>query len=173
MEPDVLMQLAHSPVRNYAVPGLTSWLIGKPESGGGCVRLFVSEREQQRDVTPHSHRFNFECLVLTGTVRNRIWQPSESGDLFFNLRQENGRLGGYEISQQFQPVRYDFRDEFHHAGQWYGMDHDAIHSIFFSRGAKVLFFEGPEVTSETRILEPCVDGCRIPTLATEPWMFKS
>lgn len=170
-DPDVLLEMAHSPVRNYVVPGLTSWLIGKP-CEHGTVRLFVSERDQQDGITPHSHRFNLECLVLAGSVRNRIWEPSEAGDLFFLSLQEKGRMGGYELQPGSSPVRYGYRDEVHTAGAWYGMRHDEIHSIFFSRGARVLFFEGPDVTETTRILEPAVDGCRIETMRVEPWMFR-
>lgn len=172
MDVDVLMQMAHSPVRNYVVPGLTSWLIGNPGEGG-CVRMFVSERDQQAAITPHSHRFNFECLVLAGSVRNRIWSQSNSGDLFFVSLQERGRMGGYEVTAGASPVRFGYRDEAHKAGEWYGMEHQEIHSIFFSRGAKVLFFEGADVTETTRILEPCVNGQRIDTMRVDSWMFQT
>lgn len=47
-----------------------------------------------------------------------------------------------------------------------------VHSIHFSRGAQVLFFEGPTVADTSIILEPNVDGETIPTFRVEPWMFK-
>ena len=168
---DVLKQMAHSPVHNYVVPGLTSWMIGSRHEKG-CVRMFVSERDQQRDITPHSHRFAFECLVLEGTVKNRLWTPSESGDQFVVSWQEQGRMGGYSVIHGAAPTRFSFHDTVHAPGEWYGMEHDEIHSIFFSQGARVLFFEGPPVTETTRILEPWVDGKRIDTMRVEPWMFQ-
>lgn len=70
--------MAHSGIHNYVVPGVSSYLIGgTPQGGEGCVRLFHCERDQQEAVTPHSHRFNFHCVVLKGQVINRVWRPSE------------------------------------------------------------------------------------------------
>lgn len=51
---------------------------------------------------------------------------------------------------------YFYEDEVYKEGDEYGMMFDEIHSIFFSRDTWVLFFEGPEVTEETAILEPYV-----------------
>jgi hypothetical protein len=74
-----LRAMAHSPVRNYAIPGLTSWLIGQP-SPKGTMRLFESSRQHQEAITPHSHRFDFQCWVLEGFVVNRVWTRAHNTD---------------------------------------------------------------------------------------------
>lgn len=51
------------------------------------------------------------------------------------------------------------------------MKAEEIHSITFSRGASVLFFEGPRKTDTSTVLEPVVDGETIPLFRTEPWMY--
>ncbi len=167
-------KMKHSPVRNYAIPGLTSWLIGAP-SKHGCVRLFECSREHHEPITPHSHRFDFECLVLAGSVRNIIWTEVATprcGDLFMESRLVyRGGIGHYETergtSQLYLGSPYLYK-----AGDRYSMKADEIHSIYFSRGAKVLFFEGPTIADSSLILEPYVDGEVVPTFKVEPWMFK-
>jgi hypothetical protein len=52
------------------------------------------------------------------------------------------------------------------------MRYNEIHSIKFSKDAIVLFFEGPTVTDSSFVLEPVVEGEYIPTMTTEPWMFR-
>jgi len=53
----------------------------------------------------------------------------------------------------------------------YSMRHDEIHSIVFGRGSQVLFFEGPEKTDKSTILEPVVKGLVIPTYENRDYMF--
>lgn len=171
-----LLAMAHSPVRNYAIPGLTSWLIGGP-SKQGTVRLFHSAREHQEAITPHSHRFDFLCWVLEGEVRNRIWTESfyhndQAADTF--QRTEllyRGDMGQYERGES-KVARYSFYDYTYAAGQCYAMEAHQIHSIYFARRTRVLFFEGPTVKDKSVILEPYCDGEVIPTFKVEPWMFK-
>lgn len=169
-----LLLMAHSPVRNYAIPGLTSFLIGQP-SGFGSVRLFHSEREHQESITPHSHRFGFQCLVLRGNVRNRLWRQvghDAAGDLYrtTTLRYLGG-IGKYERTPG-DVCKWSYTDECFTAGECYGMSADEVHSIFFSRDALVLFLEGQTVADHSIALEPVVDGETIPTLETQPWMFR-
>lgn len=57
------------------------------------------------------------------------------------------------------------------AGCTYSMTHDQIHSIRFDRDTQVLFFEGPQLTTQSRMLEPWVDGKVVPTFRTASWMF--
>lgn len=166
----MLLKMRHSPVRNYVVPGLTSWLIGSP-GPQGCIRLFECEREHLEPVIPHSHRFDFQCWVLSGWVRNRIWTRSFcGGDWFVASTHTKGRMGAYEVTEGGRE-RYSYRDTTYGNDEWYSMTHEQIHSIWFGRGAKVLFFEGPEVVDFTTILEPVANGERVPTFKTEPWMF--
>lgn len=170
-----LLAMAHSPLRNYIIPGLTSSLIGNP-SLAGTIRLFESEREHQETVVPHSHRFDFQCWVLAGAVTNRIWTKGWDGDreadwyAATELRYA-GAPGEYARGEVFD-ARWTYRDTTYAANDWYRMKADAVHSIRFGRGAKVLFFEGPTISETSIILEPMVDGRVIETMKIEPWMFK-
>lgn len=168
----LLTSLAHSPVRNYVIPGLTSSLIGGI-SPFGTVRLFQNSRDHQEPITPHSHRFDFVCMVLRGQVRNRMWTETqnENADLY-QVKQLDycGTFGQYE-REDHQVSRWQYRDLTFSAGESYSMKSHEVHSIYFSRGAVVLFFEGPKLTNHSIALEPVVDGKVIPTLKTEPWMF--
>lgn len=169
-----LLAMAHSPVKNYAIPGLTSSLIGNP-GPAGTMRLFQCERDHQETITPHSHRFDFQCWVLRGEVRNRIWTESYKGDpnadLFLQSRLACSGMGRYGTSP-IGIASWLYTDTVYEAGDCYAMKAHQIHSIFFSRGAIVLFFEGAKKVHESLILEPVVDGEVVPTFKVEPWMFK-
>lgn len=172
IDTDLLLAMAHSPLHNYAgAPGLTSYLLGNP-GPTGCVRLFSCQREHEEAITPHSHRFDFECLVLRGSVRNHVWRPG-GGDPFAVSRMKYlGTPGQFE--REAEGTRSYIKHSLaYSAGQTYRMRHDAIHSINFSRGALVLFFEGPQRADSSVILEPWVNGERVPTFETREWMFKA
>lgn len=167
-------QMKHSPVYNYVVPGLTSWLIGEP-SKHGCVRMFECERAQQENVVPHSHKFDFQCLVLKGTVLNRLWTSCDEneGDEYAEITMEVGdKLGTYaEIRESRGFWRY--HDFLYSTGEWYSMKSNEVHSIFFGQGSKVLFFEGPRVDNNFLALEPVVNGKVIKTFEVKNWMFET
>jgi hypothetical protein len=170
-----LLRMAHSTVSNYVIPGLSSSLIGMP-SPAGTIRLFQCERDHQEVITPHSHRFDFQCWVLRGKVRNRIWkstyQGDPQGDLFQNTRLVyGGDMGAYEKGEA-TVGSWIYEDQEFAAGQCYSMRAHEIHSIFFSRGAIVLFMEGATKVDHSMILEPWVAGKAIPTFKVEPWMFE-
>lgn len=168
-----VLTMAHSPVKNYAIPGLTSWLIGD-NLNGGCVRLFHSEREHVEPITPHSHRFNFTAQVLKGGVTNRMWREAtdSTGDLYCVSAQKYlGTSGQYETKVEATRY-YRYYDRDYKAGDTYQTMAEEIHSIYFDRDTYVLMFEGPSVTNTSDILEPMVDGHRIPTFKVEPWMFQ-
>lgn len=166
-----LRRLAHSPIRNYAIPGLTSSLIGG--AGHGCIRLFECSRDHQEEITPHSHRFDFQCWVLAGEVRNRIWNQAWShGDHFLRSKLSYGGECGSYKKTEVGVERYEHVDTIYTAGDCYAMTARQIHSIHFSRGACVLFFEGPMRHDDSVILEPWVDGEVVPTFEVKPWMFK-
>jgi hypothetical protein len=164
-----IKSMAHSPVRNYAIPGLTSWLIG---SGPGKVRLFECSRSHDEHIVPHSHRFAFSCQVLRGRVWNKTFKRVETGGDEF-LRSTityTGEIGQHTIKRG-GVARYDGVMSEYGEGDWYSMEADEVHSIWFDRDTMVLFFEGPNVSNESIILEPFVDGDLIPTFKVEPWMF--
>lgn len=172
----LLRKMAHSPIYNYALPGLTSWLIGE-RSRGGCVRLFQSDREQYEAITPHSHRFDFDCVVLEGEVINHTWSVSpvpNIGDTYLASELVYGdEPGKYkEVIVGRTPQHWLRASQMYRRGECYGARHSAIHSIQFSRGARVLFFEGPQVANRSTILEPWCNGRLVPTFGTLPWMFR-
>ena len=170
-----LLKMAHSPVRNYVVPGLTSSLIGMP-SPAGTMRLFECERDHQETITPHSHRFDFQCWVLRGEVRNRIWRSNFTkygdGDLYeATLLHYEGEIGAYRM-EPGEVNRWQYTDTVYAEGQCYAMRSAEVHSIHFSRGARVLFFEGPKVADSSMIIQPFCGGEVVPTMEVKPWMFK-
>lgn len=172
---DHLRMMRHSPVMNYAgIPGLTSWLIGEASLESGCVRLFECQRQHQEALVPHSHRFDLHCVVLEGAVTNRLWYeeaPHPLSDPFIVSTLTYDSMGVY--AQTFnRSSNWRTLDTVYRSGDEYSMKAEQVHSIYFARNTTVLFFEGPTTTDESIILEPCVDGERVPTFKVEPWMFK-
>jgi hypothetical protein len=165
MDLAAIAELSHSTLRNYILPGLDSSLLGT------TTRIFTNTRESSGMITPHSHRFDFQCLVMRGSVVNAIYEADESGDAWMmsSLRYL-GEPGAYEKLQDGHGP-FSVRKATYEAGEWYGMQHDEIHSISFSRDAVVLFIEGAQVTDTSVYLEPFVRGEVIPTMTTESWMF--
>jgi hypothetical protein len=164
-------QIAHSPIRNYVVPGVTSWLIGE-RSTKGCVRMFTCERDHVEPVTPHSHRFGFHAVVLHGRVTQRLWRQKWNGDVYrSSVLKYEGDAGKYQqIPGGSEP--WTFSDELYGPGDSYSMRPEELHSIYFARGTKVLVFEGPTELGHSTILEPVVDGEVCETFRVDPWMFK-
>lgn len=172
---DTVSQMANSPVRNYIAPGLTSLLIGG--KGYGMVRMFDSERNTREFITPHSHRFSFTCLVLEGSVTNCVFTGQLTGaddDMFCKgeLRIKDGGMGEYQYIPGDDWSYWRETKTAYIVGDTYSMKASEIHSIQFSKNAKVLFFEGPEELSYSYALEPWADGKRVPTFGTAPWMFE-
>ncbi len=170
-----LVAMAHSPVQNYVIPGLTSWLIGAP-SPKGTMRLFTNERDHQESITPHSHRFDFQCWVLSGHVRNRLWRKTHyndrEGDKYqVTTLRYGGDMGKY-TTEAGEVDGWRYSDEVYREGECYAMEADQVHSIFFSRGAKVLFFEGETVANHSVILQPFAGNEVIPVFEVKPWMFR-
>ncbi len=134
-------KLMHSPVRNYIIPGLTSWLIGEP-STCGKVRVFTCERDHQEQIAPHSHRYDFQCMVLQGQVDNIIWNESILGDEYCVTEMiYKDEIGNYEKSDR-TVKRYQCHSRKYNTTECYYMQSNQIHSISFSKGTVVLFFEG-------------------------------
>ena len=101
MDYSTLDAMKHSSIRNYIIPGLTSWLISTPTKEHGCVRLFENARQLFHTIEPHSHRFDFSCQVLEGSVVNRVWRSaitSENGiadEFMVTFLQYEGATGNY------------------------------------------------------------------------------
>lgn len=172
---DALDGMKNSRLRNYIAPGLTSYLVGGEHHGK--VRLFAAERTTLEFITPHSHRFDFTCLVLQGIVYNSIFYPGTAEHELWCMSTINQVCGGdglldYVHTREASPGHWYSKTDRWVQGQIYSMTHDQIHSIKFERGTKVLFFEGPQVTKTGRMLEPWVGGRCVPTFKTESWMFR-
>lgn len=175
---DMLRSMKHSPIHNYVVPGVTSWLIGG-QSPFGILRMLVCERHQVEAVAPHSHRFDSSCTVLSGTVRQRIWTPTGTHDGDFYAAKTIHLAvvdtpGKYLSKQDAESDvrRWDFVDKVYEAGESYEMPASQVHSIYFSRGTEVLFLQGPDLSNSSIVLEPFVNGKVVKTFIVEPWQFK-
>ena len=167
--------MSHSHVQNYVIPGLKSSLIGAPTDCNGLVRMFSIDRVQHENISPHSHRYDFTCLVLAGHVDNTIWEEvsdSTIGDEYVVIiNKYKGEIGKYETLFG-RTANYITRTVRYFPGDIYSMTHTQIHSIVFSKGARVLFFEGPPLATTSVMLEPCVDNERVLTGRIQDWMFQ-
>lgn len=175
----VIKSMQTSRVRDYIIPGLNSYMLED-----GKVRMFESTRDFSGTVTPHTHRFDFTCLVLQGIVRNRVYEEVSPliieeerppHDLF-TVRtiglDVNEAFGDYErITQDYQGARFTSETTEYLTGDWYSMGCDEYHSIEFGRDTKVLFFEGPQRAATSKVLLPFMHNETIETMKTEDWMF--
>lgn len=172
---DFIKRMSHSHLYNCVIPGLTSSLIGMPASQG-AVRLFDNERDHEESIVPHSHRYDFTALVLRGSVVQKSWTLSKStdGDLFTTrtLIYNNEGPGSYTMGEDIGPNRWARKVHGVSVGEWYGMKADEVHSIAFSRHARVLVFEGPQRFPSSIMLEPFVRGKTLHTGKVQPWMFE-
>lgn len=176
---DALLQSGHSTLRNYALPGLTSRLLGSPKEDGSRFRIFQMERTQHECIAPHSHRYDFKATVLRGWVQNIIWLPDQEVDDPEDCdRYETTELTYTGEPGCYQKLALGVRDWVHFSssyseGESYSMTAKQVHSIIFSRGAVVLMEEGPRLKDTSIMLEPfVVDFGKVPTGDTLPWMFK-
>jgi hypothetical protein len=177
-----LETMQHGGIQNYIAPGLASYLIATGPRG--LVRMFDSTRETEFFVTPHSHGYDFVCLVLEGVANNTIYTEEGSLHSYLNYDSDDlygvlivkGTLGSYEMTPRDEPLRFYKRCTQYKAGEVYAMKHDEIHSITFSKGAKILFFEGPPHSEgqlrQVRVLQPWVNGAMVPTFSVPEWMYK-
>jgi len=167
-----VQKMKHSPVRNYGgIPGLTSWLLGAA-GPYGLVRLMECSRDHQEPIVPHSHRFDFHCVVLDGQVRNLIWERDCLGDEFQETELHYSGEPGEYLQEAGDTAKWSRRVSSYTAGDEYFMTANQVHSIFFSRETSVLFFEAPATSDVSIILQPVVDGVVVPTFKVEDWMFQ-
>jgi hypothetical protein len=136
--------------------------------------MFTMSRHHEEPILPHSHRFDFRCLVLRGAVHNHIWRRTSEhrGDSYMvsNVTYE-GELGLHH-REDAEEAHFAKGVASFKAGEEYSMRAEEFHSIYFERGTEVLFFEGPNRLELSQILEPIVMGERIPLFRTDEWMFK-
>jgi hypothetical protein len=172
-------QSQNNRLRNYILAGLDSYLVGD-QASGGKVRMFESSRATRDEITPHSHRFDFACLVLSGRVVNTLYEepygPEADKEQWgvSTIDQVCGPDGvrEYVHTHEPDPIWLVRRAGHYGPGDIYWMSRDEIHSITFSAGTRVVFFEGPQVVARSRMIEPWVNGKVVPTFHVEPWMFE-
>jgi hypothetical protein len=180
----VISSMRSSAVKNYIIPGLNSYLLDL-----GKVRMFESTREYAGTLTPHSHRFDFACHMLSGEVCNRVYTAVSpfgdsgkklDGDTFTIRTMElsdkissmNRAFGGYDRVIPDETANYTSVETVYRTGDWYSMKANEIHSIAFNKDTKVIFFEGPEVTSYNKVLLPRINGETLETMdCDKPWMY--
>lgn len=132
--------------------------------------MFEASRETHHVITPHSHKFDFCCLVLRGTVENTIFIEDVNGDEWAVIKQK-GELGDYN-SEIECAYKCSAISNVYNQGQTYSMKNYEFHSIKFSKDAVVLFFEGEKVSDVSYYLEPIVDSKVLDTFLVKDWMFK-
>ena len=175
---EVFNKLKHSPLHNYILPGLTSWMLKAATESEGAVRMFEATRTTEEFIAPHSHRYGLQCEVLQGWVENTIWKQIET----FGASSENdpwmlcdlkygGEPGKYDLEHRAEGFYRPYTDRYQ-KGQTYRMDYTALHTIKFSRGAVVVITETEQMTDTNRILLPVAYGKVVPTFKVEPWMYK-
>jgi len=164
----MLPEMQSSKLGNYIIAGLDSYLLEN-----GKVRVFRNSRVHQDQITPHSHRYDFACLVLKGRVTNRLWHTCHktNGDFFEESLLTYEDSPGNHIKTAEGRDFYTFIDKEYTVGETYCMEAGQLHSITFSKGAVVLFFEGPTTTDKSYIIEPVVNGAVIPTYVKQDYMF--
>lgn len=174
---EIFDKLKHSPIHNYILPGLTSWMLKAGDEDNGAVRMFESSRETQEFTTPHSHRYGLHCEVLEGWVENTIWTGSTTfgsgqiADEWMMCRLKyGGEPGKYDMTHQGM-CRFQYSTTRHQKGSSYSMKHTDIHSIRFSRGAVVIITETRHRTDTTQILLPMAYDKPVPTFQVQPWMY--
>lgn len=183
----VLRRMKHSSIRNYALPGLTSYLIGNDAGHHGMVRMFEADRTTLEVITPHSHRYDFTAYVLHGKVENVTFRRAQSIAEYSNpkaspywvsflevIADEHGKElpGEYNHLEGYGPVSFFDEGKVYKEGDWYSVKHNEIHSIHFQKGTRVLMFQSPDITHRTTILEPFANGKRVPNFTVAPWMFE-
>lgn len=176
---EIFDRLKHSPIHNYILPGLTSWVLKPAGDGHGMIRMFEASRETQEFITPHSHRYGLHCEVLAGWVENTLWKTSEflgasaNSDEWMLYSLEYGGNPG-EYTQTPGPIgRYAKEIRRYASGSSYDLNYSQIHSVRFSRGAVVVITETEQRTDTTQILLPVAYGKAVPTFKVEPWMYKA
>lgn len=176
---DLFLALAHDHVDNYVIPGLRSSMI-TDLGARGKVRLFQMTRHQCTTITPHSHRYDLQCTVLRGEVRNTTWHPStiqDEGDLFKVSEQflkkgmKPNSLCRYDTYERNTAPFYAEVQTFRELED-YWIAHGEIHSIEFSKGAVVLVVESETKADSSLFIEPVDRGVTIQTMKTEGWMFR-
>jgi hypothetical protein len=146
--------------------------------------MFHMTRDQQFYISPHSHRFNFASVVICGWARQHLYQSVSPQYVDIPYSSADDRLYAVReyVPDRANPTNYGIKTAsygyflrsttVYEAGQWYSMKYDEFHSIEFSKGARVLFIEGPKIKDTSYFLEPVVNGKVVPLFDVPTWMYK-
>jgi len=163
---------AGSALENYIIPGVRSTLLAK-SLDGGVVRVFDMSRDQEYDITPHDHRYDFECFVISGSVTNRrYWSASARKDDATHARLQYDYQAKALNEASANWFRAGYREEVFGIGEWYSMKSYEFHSIRFAKGSKILFIESPEIKKESYCLLPYHYGRICNTFIWRDWMME-
>lgn len=161
-----------STLENYVIPGLRSVAYLKTDDNGAMLRSFEMTAHQEYYITPHNHRYNFECFVLDGEVENTIFNPIEAT-----------RATADHVIVPYDEAKHDIdleKTEFvraisssrkHPEGDWYSMRHDQFHTITFAKGTRVLFLQGASVVKVSHCMLPYNAGRICNTFIWRDWMM--
>lgn len=159
-------------LENYVVPGLRSTELGTAV-GGGMVRMFEMQRDPEGEITPHDHRYGFQCYVLEGRVVNRLYHVSPAP---FPAAARWARLGYDRGTRKLfgepELVAGSTSRHVYNAGEWYQMSAFDFHSITFDQGTRVLFIEGPVQNENVSVLLPYHAGRVCDTYVWRDWMME-
>lgn len=170
---DDLLRMGHSPIHNYTAPGLTSWLVGLPHEAGS-IRLLTSEIEQQNFQIPHSRRYDAQYIVLRGAIEVQHWKQMTSsigGDLHETAVLHYCGMPGKYTTESHGQSRWT-RTTQAYVSQVLYLRAEDVCSLRLMRQTALMLLQGPTLRSTSIILEPVVNGKRVPLFKVEPWMFQ-
>lgn len=159
---------------NYIVPGLKSTLLATLPAGG-VLRVFEMTREQESEIVPHNHRYDFQCYVLEGFVQHTVYHISDDEPKhrathaivpYSRLTHELDRDVATHVRARAETKMYE-------AGSTYGLNSAEFHRVRFSYGAKVLFHEGNSLTETSSVLVPYCNGEICDSYVWRDWMMKA
>lgn len=170
--------LSISTIENYVVPGLYSFLLTEKNEDVGCIRAFMQTLHQEYFVTPHSHRYNHEIIMIKGECQQILYEETSirSDDYSQFYRKSTieylNSPGKYRHSLGGHLGQYVRRNKRLEEGQRFRLNSDEIHSIFFNKGAIALIKEGPDIDCMSYILQPIAKDELINTFQVNEWAFR-
>lgn len=159
-------------LRNYILPGLTSYKLADLE-GGGMLRVFEMERDQETEVVPHNHRYAFGCYVVHGSVEHTIYGVSGCDrSTATHAAMQYNHVGKCIDSESARFVQATFTTRSHGPGDYYALGPTTFHRVRFSRGTVVLFVEGPPDQQYSEVLVPYERGRICSSFVWGDWMMQ-
>lgn len=159
-------------LNNYVIPGLRSEAYVEELDTGAMIRTFEMLRDQEYFVTPHDHRYDFQCMVLEGKVVNTVYKLFECSEL-----SATHAILPYDPAlrvldhEKAKLVRAESERRTYVNTDWYIMGHEEFHSIQFDKGTRILFLQEADKKTQSNCLLPYVDGKILDTFIWRDWMM--